>query len=41
MRYLIFIGIGMVAGFLLARTLYLRPEDDVDAEEAPAEESED
>ncbi|MFP6631911.1 MAG: hypothetical protein VCD16_04700 [Planctomycetota bacterium] len=41
MRYLIFIGIGMVAGFLLGRALYLRPEDDVDAEEAPAEESED
>lgn len=31
----------MVAGFLLGRALYLRPEDDVDAEEAPAEESED
>lgn len=41
MRYLIFIGIGMVAGFLLGRALYLRPEDDVDAEEASAEESED
>tara|TARA_B100001750_G_scaffold117762_1_gene93386 strand:- start:692 stop:829 length:138 start_codon:yes stop_codon:yes gene_type:complete len=31
-RYLIFIGIGMVAGFLLARALYLRPEGDVDGE---------
>jgi len=30
LRYLIFIVIGMVAGFVLARALYLRPGDDVD-----------
>jgi len=30
LRYLIFIGIGMVVGFLLARALYFRPEDDAD-----------
>jgi hypothetical protein len=34
MRYLIFIGIGMAAGFLLARALYLRPEDDEASEES-------
>tara|TARA_B100001167_G_scaffold179465_1_gene135175 strand:+ start:526 stop:633 length:108 start_codon:yes stop_codon:yes gene_type:complete len=33
MRFLVFIAIGLIVGFFLARALYLGPKDDSDGDE--------